>query len=349
MRTTLLGKPVLAAAALTLLLWWSAGGARADMMLTPAASAQGFQLSTFASGFPGFGGVGPLGIAFPTGGGVLVTDYPGNVRFFPTDTDGQNASRIAPAASYGLSNAVGLAQVGSNIYMTQQGNNAIVQINSNGTYNRYVAGGLYQATGVVTNPANGHLFVSTSINGHDEIFEVNPATGAAKLFLNSTLDGLTITPDGKTLFGAGPDAGKILGYDTSTGKLVYESGPIDGEVDGVALGTGNLAGNLFVNTHAGTLIEINLATGAETLIATGGSRGDFVMPDPNNGSLLLTQSDSVLRLTAPPGGGFGPQANDAPSVPEPSTLALLALGTSALAGWRWRRWARGAAPAGGDG
>ncbi|MEP6755633.1 MAG: PEP-CTERM sorting domain-containing protein, partial [Chthonomonadales bacterium] len=56
-------------------------------------------------------------------------------------------------------------------------------------------------------------------------------------------------------------------------------------------------------------------TSASTLIASGGSRGDFVAVDPN-GTLLLTQIDRIQRLTAPQGGGFG-------QTPEPGTLAMI--------------------------
>src|SRR5262249_30262419 len=123
------------------------------------------------------------------------------------------------------------------------------------------------------------------------------------------------------------------------GALLYQSALIPGTPDGIALGTGILAGNLFVNTHAGTLLELNLATDALTTIAEGGSRGDFAIADPNDGSLLLTQTDRVLRLTAPPGGGFGFGAppNAAPLVPEPSALALIMVGVGALAVWQRRR------------
>lgn len=59
----------------------------AGLTLTSAGVNQGLSLTTFASGFPnlnvGSGSAGPLGIAFPTTGGVLVSDYPGNVRHFP--------------------------------------------------------------------------------------------------------------------------------------------------------------------------------------------------------------------------------------------------------------------------
>ena len=35
-------------------------------------------------------------MVFPASGGVLVSDGPGNVRLFPTDTDGQNATTVPP-------------------------------------------------------------------------------------------------------------------------------------------------------------------------------------------------------------------------------------------------------------
>ena len=66
---------------------------------------------------------------------------------------------------------------------------------------------------------------------------------------------------------------------------------------------GTLAGNIFANTNGGTVVEVNLATQLPPTIATGGSRGDFVTVDPN-GTLLLTQTDSIDRLTAPIGGSF---------------------------------------------
>src|SRR5262249_28095876 len=72
------------------------------LALTPAGVAAGFSLSTFATGFPpsvSFLG-GPVGIAFPNGGGVLVADDPvdpttsfsalgGTITQFPTSSDGQ--------------------------------------------------------------------------------------------------------------------------------------------------------------------------------------------------------------------------------------------------------------------
>jgi len=82
--------------------------ALAAMAVTPAGASQGFTITTFASGFPsalgGSGGiVGPMGITFPSAGGVLVADFPGNVRLFASDSDGQTAGAAPVGQNYGLS------------------------------------------------------------------------------------------------------------------------------------------------------------------------------------------------------------------------------------------------------
>jgi hypothetical protein len=128
----------------------------------------------------------------------------------------------------------------------------------------------------------------------------------------------------------------ILGFNTGTNAQVFDSGFVAGQVDGTALGSGSLAGNLFVNANAGTLVEVNLATHTQSLIFSGGSHGDFVSVDTNNDTLLITQIDSVLRLTAPPSGGLR-------SVPEPSSLALFSIGLAGFAGVRSVRKIQGVA------
>jgi len=175
--------------------------AKAGMMLTPAGEALGFSLSVFADSFPNFSSAGPLGIAFPTSRGVLVTDKTGSIYRFPADTDAY-----------------------------------------------------------------------------------------------------------------------IVGYDTTSGALAFLSDVIPGTPDGAAVGIGPLAGRIFTNTNGGQVVAVNLTTKVETVIASGGSRGDFATLDPSNGSLLLTQTDEILRLT-PPAGGFGGGA-----VPEPSSLVLMSSG-----------------------
>jgi hypothetical protein len=190
------------------------------------------------------------------------------------------------------------------------------------------------ALGIATNPADGHLWVTTQVaSGH--IFDVNPLTGAAFDWSaahgnpnNNFGDGLTFSPDGKTLYTA---IGGVQGFNVATGALVFNSAPISGFPDGIALGAGSLAGLAFVNTNDGNFWEVSLnnPSPGPVLIATGGSRGDFVSPDPYNNSLLLSQSDRVFRLTAPPNGGFV----GGPAAPAPATLAQLAAGAIALAGY----------------
>ena len=307
----------------------TASWAEAGMVLSPSATADGFTLSTFASGFPntGFNGVGPVGIAFPNSGGVMVTSYAnGLVIRFPTDTDGQSYPGASQVSGY--NHPAGLVNDGGHIYMAVQGGGNVWQLNDNGTINHHVTS-LGGATGIAVNPTNGHLFVSAG-----DLFDINPSNGATVDYsahhsgIGSGTDGLTFSPDGKTLYAALFGQG-IQAIDVATGHQIFFT-PISGS-DGTALGTGTLAGELFANTNFGQVIEISLASPqTHTLIASGGSRGDFVTVDPN-GTLLLTQTDRILRLTAPAGGGF------AGAAPEPASLTLAGLGGLALLGYGWRR------------
>jgi hypothetical protein len=233
-------------------------------------------------------------MVFPASGGVLVSDSSGNVRLFPSDTDGQNAATVVPVsgASYGAGTTSGLARVGANLYLMMSGLNHIAQINDEGTLSNVLAKGT-APLGVAVNPLNGHLFVSSF---NSKIYDVNPVTGAASVFLNVSADGLAFDPSSGILYAAAAGNTRVEAFNITTKALVYDSGSIAGGPDGIALGTGPVAGNLFVNTNGGTVVEVNLATKAQTIIASGGSRGDFVTVDPNNGTLLLTQSDRIMRL-----------------------------------------------------
>jgi hypothetical protein len=266
------------------------------LTLTAAGQAAGFGLSTFATGFPERSdGAGPLAVVFPASGGVLVSDTPGNVRLFPSDTDGQDATTVPPVsgASYGLNHALGMARVGNSLYLMMGTLSRIAQINDDGTVKKAITSSVPNPLGVAINPLNGHLFVSSFLNS--AIYDVDPVTGTASVFLDVTADGLAFDPSSGILYAA--TAGRVRGFNITTRAVVFDSGTISGGPDGVALGEGPVAGDLFVNTNGGTLVEVNLATATKTLIASGGSRGDFVTVDANNGTLLVTQSDRIIRLT----------------------------------------------------
>src|SRR4051812_9073639 len=134
------------------------------LTLTAAGRAAGFGLSTFATGFPVSGNIGPFGIVFPASGGVLVSDSLGNVRHFPSDADGQNAAAVLPASgAHYPGSSTGMARVGANLYLMMPGRNQVGQLNDDGTLNR-VAASVPSPLGVTVDPLDGHLFVS-SFNG----------------------------------------------------------------------------------------------------------------------------------------------------------------------------------------
>jgi hypothetical protein len=290
----------------------AAGRAGAALTLTLAGQNQGLSLSTFTSGFPntGINGIGPLGTAFANDGAVLVSDPDiGKIYRFGTDTDGQVATPALITADFGGAAPNDMAQIGGKIYMTRQSTGDLVQLNQDGTFNQVTVSGMPAATGLVANPFTGHLFLSTVEQG--VIFDVDPVAKTKTTFVNFAADGLSLSPDGSILYAAGKN-GHLIGFNTTTKAQVFDAGVLN-SLDGTAVGTGPIFGGLiFANTNDGRLIEINTTTLAQTLIASGGSRGDYVSIDPTNDTLLIIQTDSILRLK---GASFL-------TTPEPSTILM---------------------------
>ena len=146
-------------------------------------------------------------------------------------------------------------------------------------------------------------FSHDASNVNSGIFTIDTVAHTSTLFTAGAFDGLTFDPFGNggagLLYAANLGDGSVEGFN-SLGVKVFDSGFVPGGIDGVGVGSGAFAGLIVVNTNNGNLVEINLATNLQTLLATGGSRGDFVAPDPN-GTLLISQSDRIVRLN----GGFG--------------------------------------------
>ena len=291
-------------------------GARATMGLTPAGALL-FTLSTYADGFPSTGanGVGPISVAFTSAGNLVSSYANGAVVQFSSDTDGQHYG-TAVLITGGYSRPAGMAQIGSHTYLAEQGG-SIVELNPDGTQNHVVTStGVAGATGLVA--VGGFLY--TSAAPIPSIVKIDPATGTTTTFKTGVFDGLGVSPDSTTLYAASND-GTIHGFRLSDGVEIFQSNGVPGGVDGMAAGAGTLAGQIFANTNSGDIYEIDIATLGSTLIATGGSRGDLVTIDPN-GSLLLSQTDLVLRLTPIGGGTF--------ATPEPASMALFALALAGL-------------------
>jgi len=258
------------------------------MTLTPYGLAEGFSLSTFATGLNS-----PTSSAATSAGPVLVSSFGGNTVVFPSDADGQDAGGMPTVAN----GAFGLATAGTQIYATLNG---ISEINPDGTVKRGVetqAGGY----GIAVSPSNGHVIVG-GVNDVDPT--VSPAT--VRSFGSGSPDGITVTGDGRYVFLSDYfNSGHILGFDIASGAKIFDSGPTSGAPDGLATGDGTLSGKIYTNNNDGTVTEIDLGSGAQNVVASGGSRGDLASTDPTNGSFLISQSDRILRLTPPPGGSFG--------------------------------------------
>ncbi len=100
---------------------------------------------------------------------------------------------------------------------------------------------------------------------------------------------------------------------------------------GVIVGNNKFAGDIIANANDGTLWLLDPTANTSTLIGTNGSRGDYTGLDLNDGSLLLTQTDEVLRLSCGQGCAF------TPPVPELSTWAMMIVGFCGVGLLAYRR------------
>jgi hypothetical protein len=282
------------------------------------------------------GQVGPLGVVITSLGTMLVTDSTGNVYSFASDANGQVFVPGSATASYAKNDAVGLANIGGTLYMTQNALDDLLRISNTGASLAVVTNAIPQhLNGLIVDPITNHLIVSGDGRG---IFDVNPTTGAFTTIQpgaagTAAYDGIALSADGTTLYAADATNNRVVSINLST-DAITSLGAVTNP-DGIAVGTGVRAGNIYVNTNGtltpstpGQFIQISLAAGnAQTVIATGGSRGDFVYVDPC-GKILITQSDGLVTF----GGGCLFAA-----APEPGTFALLGMALGLVGLVRRRR------------
>ncbi len=305
-----------------------------SLQLTATGVADGFALTTFATTNPGNTGYGTFGIAIGSDGNVITSNFPDDTRYVFKDMDGQTLSSALHTVTPSGSSGTAFATAGGHAYGGVSGQ--FVEFNNDGTVN-HVLTGVTATTylGMWGNPVGGHI-VATSNAG---LIDINPAAngGAGSFRVINSLgngDGVSISPDGKTAY---VEQGQINGYDIASGKVVYSSGSLFNSPDGTGVisSTNALNGQIIVNTNSGEIDLLDPITNTSVALATSGTRGDYVSPDTNNGTLLLDYSDTIERLSCGPNCTIG--GPPSPNAPEPSTFALLGLPLLAIGANLFRR------------
>jgi hypothetical protein len=264
----------------------------------------------------------------------------------PFSGPAQLASAAALQHSYGSANTLGLAVVykpstPKRYFMAQQSLGRVVEIDSTGgiitptTTN----GSLACATGLCGYPPNGSisanvgkLYVSSCLGS---VYEIDPSglpPWPPTQVTAQSADGIAITPSGRYMMTA-----DSTGFHVIDLTLPYPSSPVYSVAvnsgDGITIGQGDcLDGKAYVNSNDGNIYEVTYDTNTSNAteleppsgtqiplsVASGGSRGDFIAVDPRMycvgnvkrwPSMLITQSDRIVRLDPPNAGWFGPPDN----------------------------------------
>lgn len=309
--------------------------ASAALTLTTAGIDAGFNLTTFVSGYNFGGNYGPLGQGIDSAGHVITGSVGDRNVYVFKDIDNQTLGDALSATHYtdqtGNPNYA-MTTLNGHVYGAQlQGPADYREFFDNGSSTPLpgpvnAPGGLTNDLGLWGDPSSGLLFAASNSG----VATINPTTGAFSLLLPGVFpDGVTVSPDGKTLYIE--NGGTIQSYNALTGAFEHTYFTGHGP-DGTGVIVGGIHdGEVIVNNNDGTVGLLDPTKGDGDLnqfviIAAGGTRGDFVSPDRTNGTLFLSEVTDVSRLSCGPGCTIG----GGPTVPEPASWALMLLGFAGL-------------------
>jgi LPXTG-motif cell wall-anchored protein len=303
----------------------AAAGAALFLAATPTpALASGGTFTTFAApltgnedyltGFPNFG-IGPVGTRVEATRAFAVDFANGITYRFPA-AGGNVSDPGVVSFNNGLNG--GLTKLGNTYYAVIQGGSdgGVWTMDPDTLHLVTKVTGFPPGVGnfrdVIANAVTGELWVS----GSNGVFRFNPSAAPVSLtqVTNLDTDGLGISGDGKTMYGA--SAGNVVYFFNATTGAELNHVTVGHGIDGIATS----GDDIYANSNDGTIERIDHTTLALTVVASGGSRGDFVTVGPD-GSLYATQSDRVVRLT--PAVFNQPPASPTPT-PSPSAAAVAA-------------------------
>jgi uncharacterized repeat protein (TIGR01451 family) len=159
------------------------------------------------------------------------------------------------------------------------------------------------AYGLIGDPLTNDLYVATG----DGIWRIqDPDTSPVKtrVISGAAFDGIAMTADGQHIWAANRTLDAVQEYGRpgpNTATWPPQATVIVGRsVDGIAIAQstapGGVANNVFVNDNDGTIVRIDTNyRNAVSVVAVGGSRGDFATVGPD-GCLYVTQSTTVVKL-----------------------------------------------------
>jgi len=311
--------------------------AHAQLALNATGIADGFSLSTFYTDPAATYGL--LGAVSAPGGFAIGSGYARGQIYRFADSDGQTfASRLATVSAGGT--PTGIASAGGNVYVGLLGGHYYSVDPTSLALTPLSLTGVSATYGLWGNQTNGHLLAGSNLG----LIDINPAASSFVVVgkPGGNIDGVTVSPDG-TIAYIETNSNALFGYSLISPNPttpVFSRTGLPGGPDGTGvISGGTFNGDLIVNNNDGTVGLINHVTGVETIIASGGARGDLVSPDLSNGTLFLTSSDRTYRLAC----GEGCAIGSISPTPEPETYALLGAGLVAV--WLRRRRIRGSSAA----